>query len=220
HFLPTYSPKTSALGSSFMAVRRPSLIAWSRVRVAMDLKRWSERELAVAGVGVAAASAEVEELLALLADVRGDLGVHVREDRLEAGRADLFGRARGGGDFVLDLLAQRGGLLGVEQPGGLEVLLEARQGVALLPVVHLLGGHVALRVVGGRVAAHAERARLDQRRPVALARALDGLERRLAHREEVVAVHDYAGDAVGLALDRETVGGGLLLDRARDRPAV
>src|SRR5262245_29954905 len=233
-FLPTSSPKTSTLGSAFIAVRRPSLIAWRRVSVAMfvlgavqssseqfrAVQSSSERELAVAGVGVATAAAEVEELLALLAQVRGDRRVDVREDGLEPGRADMLGGAHGRSNLLLDLLAQCGALLRVEQAGGLEELLEARDRVALLPELDLLRGDVALRVVGGRVATHAERPRLDQRRAIAGARALDRRERHLAHRQEVVAVHDDAGHAIGLGLDREPVRGGLLLHRTRDRPAV
>src|SRR3954451_12203046 len=74
--------------------------------------------------------------------------------------------------------------------------------VLLAPLLDLLLGHVLHVVVGG-VAVHAHRHRLDQRRAVAVQRALARLARGLEHRLGVVAVDADAGEAVGLrALDR------------------
>ena len=63
--------------------------------------------------------------------------------------------------------------------------------------------------VGHRVAAVAVGLGLDQRRPLLLARAVDGLAQRVAHGQQVHAVDVAAGDAVGGAALVE------VLDRGR-----
>ena len=40
------------------------------------------------------------------------------------------------------------------------------------------------------------------------------------HRQDVVAVHAHAGEAVALRLDRQALGGGLAREWHRDRPLV
>ena len=59
--------------------------------------------------------------------------------------------------------------VGVPQPAALEVRAQARQRIALAPLVDLVGRLVAARIVGGRVRADAIRQRLDQRRAHAAA---------------------------------------------------
>ena len=61
---------------------------------------------------------------------------------------------------------------------------------------------------------------LDQRGPLAGARALDGLAAGGVDREDVVAVHLDARQAVGERLLRDGLGVRLLLERHRDRPLV
>jgi len=98
--------------------------------------------------------------------------------------------------------------------------LHATQRVAVDPCVVHLARFVACRIVRRGVQAQAIRDRLDERRALAITGPADGVADRRVDGEEVVAVALDAGKPVGDRLLRQSLGGGLLLDRGRDRPAV
>ena len=62
--------------------------------------------------------------------------------------------------------------------------------------------------------------RLDEARPLARPRPLDGLTGRRVDREHVCAIHAHAGNAVADRLVGEGLGGRLRRERRRDRPLV
>src|SRR5438445_365693 len=106
-------------------------------------------------------------LLALGLEVRRQLGVDVLEHRQRLGGARRLEALDGGGDLGVDRLFQPV----LEQPLLLEVGGEAREGILALPLGDFLGGAVLRRIVGRGVDAEAIGDALDQRGPVALARA-------------------------------------------------
>src|SRR5688572_9718213 len=167
-FLPTSSPKTSTLGSRRIAVFSASFTACSRVRVGIvrslvgSARGASQRELAVAGGGVALAAREIESGLALLAQVLRNARVDVGEDRLErrprSGLGDAHGLVQLRRHFRHELLLERG----IPDPLLLEEAAETSDRITLCPRLELGLWDVTRRIVGGRVSSHAVRARLDQ----------------------------------------------------------
>src|SRR3954468_12259862 len=143
-------------------------------------------EAAPRGVAVA----EQELLVALVEDPVGG--------RVRVGHRHGEGLLRAGVDRLADLGAD-----GVRVDAEIaQARLLALDRVLLAPLLDLLLGHV-LHVVVRRVAVHAHRDGLDERRALAVERALARLARGLEHRLGVVAVDADAGDAVGLcAVDR------------------
>ena len=101
-----------------------------------------------------------------------------------------------------------------------EIAAHALDRIARRPGLERLALAVALRIVARRVAAHAVGDGLDQRRPLAAHAALDGLLRGRDDREQVVAVHAHAVNAVGDRLLGEGSRGRLPLHGHADRPAV
>ena len=95
-------------------------------------------------------------------------------------------------------------IIGSRVPAGLDFVLAA----------------VAARVVGGGVVVQAIGHDSITLPPSPLRARLIAWSHRLAHRDEVVAVHLQAVQAGGDALLRQRLGAGLRLARHRDRPAV
>ena len=96
------------------------------------------------------------------------------------------------GEIVLELLLESRVPGVIHQPPADQMLAQPVDGVFLLPGLDLGVAPVAGRVVARRVRADAIRDGLDERRPLPLARALEGIAQDLAHREEIVAVHAHA----------------------------
>src|SRR5437763_5424451 len=160
------------------------------------------------------------ELLALLEHARRRTLVDVVE---HAVRADP--RLCGGGfDDAVDLGAHLGAqvvlALLIEQAQRAQVAHHAVDGVAPLEVGALLLVLIAAGVVGGVVEAHPVGHRLDQGGPIARARPAHGLDRSLVDREDVVAVHLHAREAVAGRPQREARRRRLQAARRRDRPLV
>jgi hypothetical protein len=98
-------------------------------------------------------------------------------------------------DPFLELRADRGHVLLGEDAHGLELPLQAEEGITLAPFLDQRRGHV-LGARGFLVAAHTEGLELEQARALAPARPLGRPLHHPVHREHVVAVGDHAGHAV------------------------
>src|SRR5262245_65566013 len=111
----------------------------------------SERERAVALLGLAVALGDADELVVLPPQVARDLGVDVLDQRAQRhGRRALLlvhDLVDLGEELGLELLV----LAGREDPAALEEAREAAQGIALFPQLDLALLAVARGVVGARV---------------------------------------------------------------------
>ena len=118
-------------------------------------------------------------------------------------------------DLAGDVGVERRDARGVIRAALHEIAFDAIDRVQRSPVLGIARIDVARRIVGRVVRTEAARDRLDQRRAAATARAFDRIDG-----EEVVAVDDGAGKAVGRRAFGQRTAGALLAARRRDRPAV
>src|SRR5439155_1911857 len=197
--MPTSSPNTSTRSSRCISSARAWLTASTTVRSAIELpveapelKRQARRWFSVD-----------------LREVKARVGSRLLL-RLVPRHAQLFLY------FLLDAVEGRP----VDNAARHEMQLHPTQRVAVDPCVVHLARFVARRIVRGGVQAQAIRECLDERRALAVTGPADGVANRRIDGEEVVAVALDAGKPVGDRLLRQSSGGGLLLDRGRDRPAV
>src|SRR5579884_4135510 len=155
-----------------------------------------------------------------LAEVRGRDDIGVVEDELRVrlglgfGRRDPLPHRLEG--VVLDLLGGRV----VEHAELAEIAVVAADALVALLLLDALEVDIGPRVVGRRVRSSPVRDRFDEGRSAAGAGSLDGLPRRLVHREHVAAVDAHAGHPVPDGLVGERLRARLRLDRGRDRPLV
>src|SRR5215212_9652535 len=112
------------------------------------------------------------------------------------GERRLFSVVARLGDLGFDLGRHLLFLLVVQNPVLLEVLLEANDGVFEAPLLDLLALAIPPVVVVGGVGGQPVGPGFDQGRTIAPPRPVYGLFRRLVDREDVVAVHLIAGEAV------------------------
>src|SRR6516164_2496128 len=171
---PTSSPSTTTLTSSSMARASARLTASTNV---------------TSGIG---ASAELRPLAGIGSR---EFGVEMVEHR----RRGAWSRRQIVLDRRLDLLLAFGRELFLLRlaPRLLtdEIGAQARDRLLLPARLNLLGRTVTRRVIGGRVVAEAVSHSLDQARSAASASLDDGILRRGAHGDDVVAVHLLAGKA-------------------------
>src|SRR5579871_6275954 len=190
----TSSPITTTVGSRSIAWWRASLIAWTNVSVR-------------SATALALRRARVVHV-----DVAHEVGGIGRRARL--GVADRGGD--GGGDLVVDAAEIARG----EPPLGDDTALEEVERIALR--AHALG--LVLRAVGERVtdvvAEVAVGFALEERRPLAPARAQNRLAGGGVDREEVHAVDDGTRHAVARGAHGEVADARVVLDRRRLTVAV
>src|SRR6267143_3958831 len=222
---PTSSPRITTSGSRsiswksarFSALTMLSFVMSSPPREPLAAhRRGARRRRRLLGRGRGALAEPAGELLALRAEVRRQLGVHVVEHRQRIGRRCRLEAPHGERYLLVHPLLEavfEEALL--PHVGG-----EAGERVLLLPHLHLFLGAVLGRVIGRGVDAEAVGDALDQRRPLACARALHRLTRGRVHGEHVVPVHLDPWQAVGERLLGDRLRVRLLLERHRDRPLV
>ena len=160
------------------------------------------------------------EACALLEERRARAAVDVVEEleRVEVG-LDRHDVARVGGDRLRGIRDLGAHVLGQGALGD-EVLLEALDRVAALPVLDVARVAVAGGVVGVRVRLDAVGEALDQRRAAARPCPLDRGARDRVDRGDVVAVDVEAGHAVPDRLVGQGRGTGLARERDADRELV
>src|SRR5690606_23360991 len=205
--LPTSSPMTTTRSSRAISLSRVVAMAWAivcRLMVSWPPDR----------------ARSPLELPALLREALRHLGVDVLEHPLDRRGAGGLGLGDRGVQLRLGFRARLLLVGVVPQPATLEEAAEARQRVAPPPRLDLLARPVARVVVGGRVPAVAVDEQLHERRADALAGALHGLASHVVRGEHVHAVDQVPRHAVGVRLDGDVVGAGLLLEVDADGVAV
>ncbi len=136
---------------------------------------------------------------------------HVGEAGLRARLGEFFC----GVQFRFDFGADRVELRLLELMLRLQQLLEARNRVELLPILHFVVGAVARQVGAHRVVAPAVRERLDQARSTAFARARHRFAHRGVHRQHIVAVDGHSRQRVGGGAFGKAVDGSRVAHRGR-----
>src|SRR5215813_14339728 len=158
-FLPTSSPKSSTRESFSISCFKAKLIASTIVRVAMVTS--------LSGLP----SVSFEKSFHLLSKLGGKLMKHETEHVPRVGRRHVFRFAHRFFDFVFGVRTHRVIVGFAPNARFLHVQAEALDGIFLFPLLHFFATPVTGGVIGSGVIAKTVGDALDQRRPLAFARA-------------------------------------------------
>src|SRR5581483_9991398 len=173
-FRPTSSPSTITRSSRAISSRRAERTASITVIVAIAIPPFSPP-------GPAPRSA----------------GVHVPEDRFRRRIRRALGELGGVIDLALHAADRLFQQRVVQQPHLAQIVAEARERLALPPLLHLLARAIGAVVVIAGMRYQPVGLGFEEGRAIAAARPIDGALHRAVDGNEIVPIHDLAGHGVG-----------------------